>query len=155
MEIGVAAVLEGRAGKRLLRIISPHVLRRAEEGRAGVNQKMDVAFEANGAAQISPSRQNDGAATRLGAGLNGLVDGGAVERFAIAGGAEGADIVERAGGRIGWKSGKAGQQRRQNKAEKQFCFHRVEHIIVMGRRHGTQSARMNQQNEKGRINDKC
>ena len=90
-----------RAGERLLRIVGVEALGRAEDGGAGVNQKMDVALEADGAAQVSPGRQNDRAAARRGAGLNRLIDGRAVQRLAVADGAEGADIVERAGGHIG------------------------------------------------------
>ena len=92
VEITMSAVLIAAECVRLRLVINIHVLRRAENGRASVNEQMDVALQMNRAAQISSGGNENRAATGLRAGVNRLVNRRAVEVLAVADRAKTADV---------------------------------------------------------------
>ena len=98
VKIAMAAVLKTAECVRLRFVIGVHVLRRTENGRAGVNKQMNVALQMNRAAQISSGGNQNGAAAGIRRGVDGFVDGRTVERRAIASGAEVADVEKISGG---------------------------------------------------------
>ncbi len=119
------AVLIGDAGKRLGLVVGIQALRRAENGRAGVNQQMNVALQMNRAAQIRSRRHQHRAATSLGGGMDGLVNGRAVKGFAVAHGAEAADVeIILAGGFGGLRDAAGAQPKGKNEdGGNGFGFH--------------------------------
>ena len=77
---------------RLGKIIRVHFLRRTENGRARVNEQMNVALQMNRAAQISSGRNEHRAAPNGDGSGNGFINCRTVEVRAVADCAEVADV---------------------------------------------------------------
>src|SRR5258708_2288466 len=97
-------VLVGGPGEWLCRIVCLHFLWRSQNGRPGVQMQIDPAFEMDAAAKVGAGRDENRAATRPGASLDGLVNGRAIQRLAVAKRTKSADAVrllEAGGGGVG------------------------------------------------------
>ena len=90
--VGSAHVAGGLAGKRRLRGDDSGTLREVE---------VNVALETDGERDIVASGEDNCASASGRDRLDGLVDGGRVDRLAVAGGSEGADVEEHGRGRPG------------------------------------------------------
>ena len=124
MKIAMSAVLITTKRIWLGLVIKIHVLRRAQNRCARVNQQMDVALEMNRAAQISSRRHEHRAATGLGAGSNRLVNRRAVEIFSVAHRAESAHVkITLAGHFSGVQDSAQAEQDKKKVGEESYFFH--------------------------------
>ena len=97
----MSAVLVGNALEGFGRVIGVYLLRGAQQGRAGVDEEVDIALEADAAAEVGAGRQADGAAAGERGRVDGAIDGGAVKFLPIADRAEIADIVDELAASLG------------------------------------------------------
>ena len=88
--MGVTEILIGLGGVAFGRVVDLSI--GGDDGCAVVEIQADIALEMNGGAKILPGGEMHRAAALIAGGIDGAVDGDAVERFAVAGCAKGTNV---------------------------------------------------------------